>query len=128
MIVEEQLPQLEPTEFLMGEGGSWKVVFPFKRIRMAEATALKERLEASVEDLNYRNKVSTDIYNLEEVFVVVHGFPSRDFALGYVELLKINRDYRIDIENFVILSANYKIIQVHKNLDDYINQNVTPKP
>jgi hypothetical protein len=59
---------------------------------------------------------------------VVHGFPSRDYALGYVELLKINRDYNIDLQNFVILSSNYKIVQVHKNLQEYINEIITPKP
>ena len=47
---------------------------------------------------------------------------------GYVELLKINKDYRIDNENFVILSSNYQIVQVHKNLQDYKNQILTPKP
>ena len=63
--------------------------------------------------------VSKDIYNLEDQFVVVHGFKSKDFALGYAELIKNNKDYRIDDENFVILSNNYKIIQVHKNIADY---------
>jgi hypothetical protein len=50
---------------------------------------------------------------------VVHGFKSKDYALGYAELIKNNKDYRIDDENFVILSDNYKIIQVHKNIADY---------
>jgi hypothetical protein len=56
---------------------------------------------------------------MEEQFIVVHGFPSKDYALGYAELIKKNKDYLIDDENFVILSVNYKIIQVHKNIADY---------
>jgi hypothetical protein len=85
-------------------------------------------LEGAIKDLKYDNNVSIDLYDLETQFVVVHGFPSRDYALGLVELLKINKDYRIDLQNFVILSSNYKIVQVHKNLPDYINEVLTPKP
>jgi hypothetical protein len=58
----------------------------------------------------------------------VHGFKSKDYALGYAELLKINKDYKVKNENFVILSSNYKIIQVHKNLQDYKREILTPKP
>ena len=104
------------------------MVFPFQRHQEKEAQTLKERLEKSIKDLRYNNRVSSDIYNLEQQFVVVHGFRSREYALGYVELLKNNRDYRIDRENFVILSANYKTLQIHKNLDEYRSQIQPPKP
>ena len=131
-MVAEQLPKLESNGFSaengLATGGNWKVVFPFKRSNDAAALRLKKRLEASIQDLNYSNKVSKDIYNLEDEFVVVHGFKSRDFALGYVELLKNNKDYRIANENFVILSNNYKTVQIHKNIEDYRRQNLTPKP
>ncbi|HMB63362.1 MAG TPA: hypothetical protein VKN36_09840 [Eudoraea sp.] len=131
-MIAEQLPKLEPQEFSQetesSGTGNWKVVFPFKRQHNDAALFLMKRLEKSIEDLKYRNVVSKDIYNLEDQFVVVHGFKSKDFALGYLELLKINRDYRIDVENFVILSFNYKIIQVHKNLQAYKDQILTPKP
>ncbi len=131
-MIAEQLPKLEPQEFSMETEsvgtGNWKVVFPFKRKNNEAALKLMKRLEQSIGDLKYKNIVSKDIYNLEDQFVVVHGFKSRDFALGYVELLKINKDYRIDNENFVILSSNYKIIQIHKNLQEYKEQILTPKP
>jgi hypothetical protein len=87
-----------------------------------------ELLEKSITDLKYRNSVSKDIYNLEDQFIVVHGFKSKEFALGYAELLKNNRDYRVADKNFVILSENYKVIQVHKNLQHYLNALITPKP
>ncbi|MEC8831965.1 MAG: hypothetical protein VX772_06375 [Bacteroidota bacterium] len=84
-----------------------------------EAAELEKRLEEAIKELHYDNLVSKDIYNLEDEFVVVHGFPSKDFALGFAELIKNNRDYLIKDENFVVLSDNYKIIQVHKNLESY---------
>ncbi|WP_202619556.1 tetratricopeptide repeat protein [Flagellimonas algicola] len=131
-MVANQLPKLEAKEFSPETGstgaGNWKVVFPFKIKDNEKALKLKERLEASIKDLNYKNVVSKDIYTLEDQFVVVHGFRSKDFALGYAELIKKNKDYRIYDENFVVLSNNYKIIQVHKNLNAYKAQILTPKP
>lgn len=131
-MVAEQLPKLEPKEFSPetdSKGTSnWKVVFPFKRSNNQKALKLMELLLKSIEDLRYKNIVSKDIYNLEDQFVVVHGFKSKDFALGYAELLKNNKDYRVADENFVVLSENYKIIQVHKNIIDYRNTLLTPKP
>ena len=122
-MVAEQLPKLEPKVFSKETestgSGNWKLVFPLKIKDDKKAIRLKELLERSIKDLNYKNMVSKDIYNLEDQFVVVHGFKSRDFALGYAELIKNNKDYRIDDGNFVILSNNYKIIQVHKNIADY---------
>jgi tetratricopeptide (TPR) repeat protein len=131
-MVAEQLPKLEPKEFSPetdSKGTSnWKVVFPFKRSNNEKALKLMELLVKSIEDLRYKNIVSKDIYNLEDQFVVVHGFKSKDFALGYAELLKNNKDYRVADENFVVLSENYKIIQVHKNIIEYRNTLLTPKP
>ncbi|GAB5473222.1 MAG: hypothetical protein Mars2KO_13210 [Maribacter sp.] len=131
-MVAEQLPKLEPKEFSSEVGsegsGNWKVVFPFKRSKNEEALKLKERLEESIKDLKYRNVVSKDIYTLEDQFVIVHGFKSKDRALGYSELLQKNKDYRIKDPRFVILSSNYKIVQVHKNLETYKNSVLTPKP
>ena len=131
-MVEEQLPKLELKEFSPETDSkgtaNWKVVFPFKRSHDDQALKLMELLKKSIKDLRYKNNVSKDIYNLEDEFVVVHGFKSKDFALGYAELLKNNRDYRVADENFVVLSDNYKVIQVHKNLNDYRNTLLTPKP
>ncbi len=132
IMVAEQLPKLEPKAFTSEEGssgsGNWKVVFPFKRFKNEEALKLKVALEEAIKDLKYSNVISKDIYTLEDQFVIVHGFKSKDRALGFVELLANNKDYRIRNESFVILSSNYKTVQVHKNLKDYKNSVLTPKP
>ena len=132
MMISEQLPKLAIKDFSSENqakgSGNWKVVFPFKRSDNETALKLKEKLEGAIKDLRYKNYVSKDIYNLEDQFIVVHGFKSKDFALGFDELLKINKKYKISEENFVILSSHYKIVQVHKNLQEYKDRNLTPKP
>lgn len=131
-MISEQLPKLVNKEFsseVTSTGtGNWKVVFPFKRSKNEDALELKERLEESIKDLKYSNVVSKDIYTLEDQFVIVHGFKSKDRALGYSELIEKNKDYRIKNPRFVILSKNYKVVQVHKNLAAYKNSVLTPKP
>ncbi len=130
-IVEDQIPKLESTVFTDASTAratsNWKLVFPFNRTRHQEALDLKKKLEESMKDLGYGYTVSRDIYDLETEFVVVHGFASESYALGYAELLRNNRNYRITNENFVILSDNYKVVQVHKNLADYRTQVQPPK-
>ena len=131
-MVAQQLPKLASKEFSPEEGSTgtqnWKVVFPFTIRANEKALALQKRLEEVIKDIRYKNLVSKDIYTLEDQFVVVHGFKSKDFALGFAELIKKNRDYRIKDENFVVLSKNYQTILVHKNLEAYKAQMLTPKP
>ncbi|MEE4247599.1 MAG: hypothetical protein V2I33_19505, partial [Kangiellaceae bacterium] len=131
-MIAEQLPKMESKAFSPEEGSTgtsnWKVVFEFKIKEDEKATKLQKRLEDAIKDLRYKNIVSKDIYNLEDQFVVVHGFKSKDFALGFSELIKKNRDYRIKDENFVVLSENYRTILFHKNLETYKSQVLTPKP
>lgn len=130
-MIKYQIPQLEKSDFVdqsTNAKGTWKVVFPFSRNNDTAANELYKLLNKSVEDLKYKNKVSKDIYNLEQQFVVVHGFASEEFALGYAELLKNNKDYKVGHQNFVILSNNYKVVQVHKKLNEYKKTLLIPKP
>jgi tetratricopeptide (TPR) repeat protein len=127
-MVDNYLPKIANTTFKPSvEKGKYKLVFPFIKRDTAAIGKLNKTLEKSLKELNYSHlKISTDIYNSTQTFLVVHGFPQKEHTLGYVELLNINKEYKVDNENFVILSDNYKIVQIHKNLDDYLKQVLTP--
>ncbi len=123
-IIEEQLPKLGNSNFAESvPRGNYKLVFPFKKSDTVAINKLYKTLERSLKELRYDHlKLSKDIYNTTTMFVVVHGFKQKEYALGYAELLNINKDYKVRDENFVILSDNYKIVQIHKNLDDYLSK------
>lgn len=125
-LLAEQLPKWDNQEFstetAVAKAGNWKVVFPLKSKDTKKALYLKERLEEVLKKLRYHHRVSKDVYTAEEQFVVVHGFRSKDFALGFTELIKNNSEYRITADNFVILSDHYKTVQIHKNLTLYTTQ------
>jgi len=121
-ILNESVKKLENNRFVDSlSGGKWKLVFPFDKKDTIAITKLHKTLDKALLDLRYDElSLSKDVYDKDRLFVVVHNLLSKERALGLAELLKINKDYKIDNENFVILSPNYKIIQVHKNLEEYL--------
>ena len=123
-ILDETLPRIENNTFADSTAQStWKLVFPFHRDDVFEIKKLSESLEKAINAVPQRKlSMSDDIYDSELRFLVVHNFPSKDQALGFAEFLKINKDYLIDSENFVISSLNYKIIYIHKNLNKYLTE------
>ena len=90
--------------------------------------SLKKQLEEAVKDVEYfKLSVSEDIYNNDTKFIVVHGLKSIDGARGFAEILKDNKDKKskrpkINREYFAISSQNYQIIQIHKNLNSYLEK------
>ncbi|WP_456868100.1 type IX secretion system periplasmic lipoprotein PorW/SprE [Galbibacter sp. BG1] len=125
-ILEKTLPLVADSTFNMDpiSSNQWKVIYPFKRNNKAGVKELTDKIDASLKDLKYTHvKYSEDIYNPGTIFLVVHGFDTKLHAEGYAELLKINKDYLVDNEKFVISSANYKKVQIHKNLDTYLAEN-----
>jgi len=124
-ILKESVKQMENKVFIHDSisNEKWKLIFPFKRKDTAEISKLYKKVEKAISGLPGRKLyLSKDVYDTEQMFVVVHGLLTRDRALGLEELLRINKDYLIDHENFVLLTSNYKIIQIHKNLADYLKK------
>ncbi|MCB0374693.1 MAG: tetratricopeptide repeat protein, partial [Sinomicrobium sp.] len=120
-IVKEELRTLQNETFAdTASASGWKLVFPVRRPDEKKVEKLAKTIVKSLEELKYDYlNASKDIYDGELIFIVVHGFESEDRALGYAELLSINKKYRIRDESFPITSENYRIVQIHKNLDAY---------
>lgn len=113
------LPQLAHKEFV-DQSDNWKIVYSFAKEEKELAVKLQEDLLKAIEDYRYTYmSVSTDYYDPNTDFVIIHGLSSQLGARGFAELLKENKKYKIKRPYFEISSPNYKIIQIHKNLDDY---------
>ncbi|PHR13725.1 MAG: hypothetical protein COA40_04055 [Aequorivita sp.] len=127
LIYSNTLPLLAIKDFVPEEGSdSWKLVYKFNTEEREEAQKLKEKLDKAIENYNYTNMVtSVDYYDPETRLVIVHGLNTKLGARGFGEVLKENKDYKIKRPFFEISSPNYKIIQIHKNLDEYLNKDVT---
>ncbi|WP_186434740.1 tetratricopeptide repeat protein [Dokdonia sp. Hel_I_53] len=99
---------------------SYKVLFPFENKDLVAAQEFNKKLQEALEKVKYDNfTISLDSYSPEQSFVVVHYLSSRSQAEGLVELLANNDEIKLSRDNIIIASENYKIVQLHKNVEDY---------
>lgn len=126
-IYSNTLPLLAVKDFVPEEEtDNWKLVYKFNKDDAEGAQQLKGKLDKAIEDLRYTNMTtSMDYYDPQTRFVIVHGLNTKMGARGFGDVLKEKKEYKIKHPFFEISSPNYKIIQIHKNLDDYLQQDVT---
>ncbi len=122
-IIKTSVPELERLEFNNDSlQQNFKIIYPVELSaeNKTMATDLKKKIEIALKDLEYDNMtVSIDLYSPEESFVVIHGLQNRSKALGFMELLTNNKNYKIEKEGFTMSAENYKIVQIKKNLRTY---------
>lgn len=123
-IYSTTIPRLASKDFVADTTATgFKLVYAFTTEQDAQAQVVYDSISSAINYLNYRQmKVSKDYYNPEGRLVVVHGLDSRLGALGFGELLRDNKRYKVKAPFFSISTENYKIVQVHKTLDAYIEQ------
>ena len=127
-LFDTALPELADKSFQQDSiTDTYKLVFP---VRRAEASTLqtlqKEIGELVKESENSQLEMSSDIYDPQEIFVVVHGFQSQEMAAQFAE--KLPEEEGQEIPFFTISSANYRVVQIHKNKESYLNTlNQTPQ-
>ncbi len=118
------LPQLSSKEFVTAqEKDSWKVVYQFDVEEKEEADELLNELNDAIAFFNYTNmSASLDYYNPSTYLVIIHGLNTQLGGRGFGEVLSEHKKYKIKRPFFEIATPNYKIVQIHKNLNDYLAQ------
>ena len=119
---ETVIPELESAEFVQDSTQTnFKTIFKFEASEADEIKEFKETLSTAIEDVDYfKLSVSKDRYDTNTIFVVVHGLKSVQGAFGFVEILKDKSDLEISRPFFGISSKNYQTVQIHKNLESYL--------
>jgi hypothetical protein len=120
-ILEEVLPLLSSKAFSENEiSNNFKIIYKFSNPLKEEITNFITLINKAINEIEYLElKTSKDYYNNIVTFVVLHGLKSYDGAMGLAEML----DKKPGIQknnSFVISSENYKTIQIHKNLEEYL--------
>ncbi len=120
-ILEEVLPLLSSKAFSENEASNnFKIIYEFSNPLKEEITNFITLINNAINEIEYLElKTSKDYYNNIVTFVVLHGLKSYDGAMGLAEML----DKKPGIQknnSFVISSKNYKTIQIHKNLEEYL--------
>lgn len=119
------LPKLENTDFIdenTNVSGRYKVVFSFENVESKTILEFKEKLDKVLKEIKYYNLTSSiDVYNKDITFVVVHGVNSGQVAKTFSQLLTKEHKKIIKEPYFAIASQNYQIVQIHKNLNAFLN-------
>ncbi|MFL1010617.1 type IX secretion system periplasmic lipoprotein PorW/SprE [Flavisericum labens] len=118
------LPTLASSEFVATDSiiGNFKVVFKFKNTEADQVGSFKETLNEVLENVKYYDlKSSMDVYGPDTKLVLVHGLTTEQVAKTFDQLLTDDDRKKIKVPYFVVSSTNYQIIQIHKNLDAYLN-------
>ena len=128
-MMQKVMPSMANKEFKDdNDSNNFKVVYQFENDTQENIDTFKKQLEEAVKEVEFFElSVSEDIYNGNTIFIVVHGLKSINGAKGFAEILKDNKDKKskrpkINREFFAISSQNYQIIQIHKNLDSYLEK------
>ena len=119
------LPKLANKDFIEETDSisdNYKVIFQFKDMEPEAISSFKETLDTVLKNIRYyKLNASIDVYNPNIKFVVVHGLKTPQVAKTFDQLLTKEDQKKIKVPYFVVSSTNYQIIQIHKNLDAYLN-------
>ncbi len=128
-LYENLLPRIANKTFLADDkSDKWKIAYSFNKEDNEAAVKLIKKLDEAIEWYRYDNmSTSIDYYNPDTFFVVIHGLNSRLGGRGFAEVLKENKKYKINNPYFEVSSPNYTIIQIHKNLEEYLKIDFSKK-
>ena len=100
---------------------NWKILYSTKDFDDAPTKKLRETIQKFIKDRNLTKlTVSLDIYTMTDNFVVIHGMSSQDLANGVASVLKEFKEYKVPQTAILITTENYTIVQVKKNLEEYL--------
>jgi outer membrane protein assembly factor BamD (BamD/ComL family) len=121
-ILEFVIPSLEKKAFIDdASANNGNVIYQFDNGSIEDIDGFQKQLNEEIAKIRYFDlSTSKDVYNKNTTFIVVHGFKNIEGAKGFADLLA-ERKSKITRPYFAISSPNYEIIQMHKNLDEYLN-------
>lgn len=120
-LLQSDIPKLEVLDFGTNEPTSWKVIFPKNETDKESATILINKINMYLKARNNDDlKVSTDIYSLDQDFIVIHGLITEEVAKATLSVLEEYKDYKIKDKSYIIASEDYRIIQIKKKFEERI--------
>ena len=128
-MIAVDLPKLEALQLSKSPSKNWKVLYPTQDFEDASTKKLREKIDKFIKDKDLKKlSVSLDIYTMTDNFVVIHGMNSEDLAKGVASVLKEFKEYKVPETPIIISAENYTVVQIKKNLNDYLTGNIPENP
>ncbi|MBA9073387.1 tetratricopeptide (TPR) repeat protein [Flavobacterium gossypii] len=121
-LLATNIPQLETIAFDKEIPVSWKILYKVgsnpddKNTKILQDKIKKFVSERTIDKLS----TSFDVYTVNESFVAIHGIKTEENAKDIASILKDYKDYKIADNAIIISNENYKVVQIKKNLVDYL--------
>jgi tetratricopeptide (TPR) repeat protein len=120
-ILTNQIPFLEKMNFSSKDTENWKIIYKVGIKEDKSTKAIEDKIDKFITtDKGKRLNYSFDVYTGKENFIIINGLNSEAHARNIALLLKENKEYKIDEAAIVITNKNYKVTQINKNLDAYL--------
>lgn len=120
-IIKKDIPVLESFKFYAVAPKSWKILYRIPFNDDKNKKELSDKIKNFVADHKLdRLTFSEDIYNSEDNFLVIHGIISEQFSKAITDSLKIKKEYKIQQKPIIITNYNYQVVQINKNIEDYL--------
>jgi tetratricopeptide (TPR) repeat protein len=120
-LLKKDIPALEALKFDGKAAKSWKLLYKVNFKDTKTIKTLQDKINIFVGDHTSDHlSTSFDIFTLEDNFIVIHGIISAEFAKGIITILKEYKDYKISQTPILISNYNYKVLQIKKNLDEFL--------
>jgi tetratricopeptide (TPR) repeat protein len=121
-ILKTQIPLLEQMSFTTTDSKNWKVIFRIANNDEKSSAVIESNLALFFANENVEKlKYSCDTYTEKESFISIHGIHTEAYAKFVATLLAEDKKYKINQPGIVISNENYKIVQIKKNLEDYLS-------
>ena len=102
---------------------SFKLLYLLKAQDTAMINELEKQLQIPLASFGKEISYSIDVYRPETSLLVIHGMNKKERAAQIHTYLseKNNKVKLLPLTSIIVATDNYKVIQVYKNLDDYLN-------
>lgn len=128
-LLYDNIPYLESLYFDQTEPTSYKVLYHADNLEDKKVKVLMEKITKFIKERNQAQlTTSVDLYTMDKNFFVMHGLKDEEYAKGVVSILKEFKDYKITEQAIVISSENYKVVQMKKNLEEYLDPGLRVVP
>ena len=131
LLLSDNIPYLESLYFDQVEPTGFKVLYQADNLEDKKTKVVIDKVNKFIKDRNQGQlTTSIDLYLMEKNFFVIHGLVDEEYAKGVVSILKEFKDYKITEPTVIISSENYKIVQIRKNINEYLDPTlrVIPPP
>ncbi len=119
--IKKEIVTMEALHFNGAPGTSWKILYPIGDDKESKAIELYKLINSFTKG-RASDKITTsvDLYTMESNFIAIHGIKTEETAKEIASILKEYKDYQVKIEPILISNYNYKIVQIKKNIAEYI--------